>query len=197
MVPKVSPAIESIMDTENESLWPSNRWNRLEGQLFTMRTLKVAAVAYALLTLPFWMGLVVYSNWHSVSPDNAEVVAFLLPALLVSMGHIVLVVLIDAKKTKRGRWQWLTLYEFINKYGGREEVFVAVCNERARHPGAEFALAVLESYNEGGPYRILLVKLFDKLEFRSKNVPVPQLLLAADGHGRPLSPGLVPVAAPA
>ena len=160
--------------------------------------MKVAAVAYALLTLLFSTALLMYSNWHGASPDNAEVVAFLLPAILVSMGHIVFVVLIDAKKTKRGQWRWLTLYEFINRYGGREEVFVAVCNERARHPGAEFALAVLESYNEGGPYRILLVKLFDKLEFRSKNAPVPQLLLAADGFGRPLNPGsLVPVAAPA
>src|SRR3989344_1746903 len=103
MVPKVSPAIESIMDTENESLWPSNRWNRLEGQLFTMRTLRVVVIAYALLALPFWMGLVVYSNWHSMLLGNAQGVALMVPAILVVTGHIGFIVLIDAKKAKQGR----------------------------------------------------------------------------------------------
>src|SRR3989344_5645062 len=143
------------------------------------------------------MGLVVYSNWHSMLLGNAQGVALMVPAILVVTGHIGFIVLIDAKKAKQGRWKWLTLYEFVNQYGGREGGVVVVNNERAKHPGAEFAVAVLESYNEGGPYRILLVKLFDKPEFRSKNVPVPQLLLAADGFGRPLSSGLVPVAASA
>ena len=143
------------------------------------------------------MGLVVYSNWHSMLLGNAQGVALMVPAILVLVGHLVFVLVVDAKKNKQGRWQWLTLCEFIDQYGGREEVFVAVCNERARHPGAEFAVAVLESDNGGGPYRILLVKLFDKPEFRNKTAPVPQLLLMADGFGRPLNPGLVPVAAPA
>jgi len=198
MRPNISTKIESIMNTENESLWPSNWWNRLEGELFTLRSLFVLFAAWAFLFVPSWLGLVVHGNWHSMLSHNAQTLAMMVPILIVLVSYIAFVMLVDARKTKQGSWTWLALSEFIDRYGGREEVFAAVNNERVQHHGAEFAVAVLESYNGGGPYRILLVKLFDRLEFRNKNVPVPQLLLATDGHGRPFeTDSLLPVATPA